>query len=126
MYPFRNRWRWILFGRYPHLVRAARDNPRARQDHILRQRLNSLARWNLVRFIVSIPLAFGVVAAASTAIVQLLPGQAIEDALANLLALATAITGGLSLIYLALSRLLGQLEIDILARLVLDADDTNG
>lgn len=122
MYPYRTRLRWLLFGRYSHLVRATRDHPRARQDPVLRQRLHSLARWNLVRFVVSIPLAFGVVAAASTVVVQLLPGQAIEDALANLLALATAVTGFLSLVYLVLSRVLSQLEIDVLAILTLETD----
>ena len=117
VYPFRNRGRWLLFGRYSHLVRAIRDHPS--EDVVLRKRVNSLRAWNSVRFFFSVLLSAGVVATVASAVASQLPGQA-ESLLSRIVATSTATTGALTLVYLFLTRLLGQLEIDILARLTLE------
>jgi hypothetical protein len=114
--PYRNRYRWFLFGRYSHLVRAIRDHPL--DDLTLIRRVNSLRAWNSVRFVFSVLLSIGVVATIASAVASQLPGLA-ESVLARIVAFSTAATGVLTLIYLFLTRLLGQLEIDILARLTL-------
>lgn len=116
MYPYRTRARWFLFGRYSHLVRAIRDHPS--DDLVLRKRINSLRIWNSVRFAFSVLLSAGVLATVASAVASLLPGQA-ESVLAGIVAASTATTGALTLVYLFLTRLLGQLEIDILMRLAL-------
>lgn len=116
VYPYRNRLRWFLFGRYSHLVRAIRDHPS--EDLTLIRRVNSLRLWNSVRFVFSVLLSVGVVATVASAVASQLPGQA-ESVLAGIVATSTAATGALTLVYLFLTRLLGQIEIDILARLTL-------
>lgn len=116
MYPYRNRLRWFVFGRYSHLVRAIRDHPS--EDLTLIRRVNSLRIWNSVRFVFSVLLSVGVAATVASAVASQLPGQA-ESVLAGVVAASTAATGVLTLVYLFLTRLLGQLEIDILARLTL-------
>jgi hypothetical protein len=120
VYPYRNRWRWIVFGRYSHLVRAIRDHRTLLDDPVLRQRVNSLRSWNLVRFIISIPLTVGVLATAASAVSSMLPDTAAERAFGDLVAIITGTTGLLTVLYLFLTRLLGQLEIDILAMLTIE------
>ena len=119
MYPYRNRWRWFAFGRYAHLARAMRDRPEL-ADLTLKNRVTSLRLWNSVRFFVSIPLTAGLVATGASAVAKYVPGGMAEEVVNDTLALSTTLSAVLTLIYLFLSRLLGQLEIDILARLVLE------
>ncbi|HUR26248.1 MAG TPA: hypothetical protein VM327_09580 [Candidatus Thermoplasmatota archaeon] len=116
MYPFPNRVRWFLFGRYSHLIRAFHDHPA--EDLTLIRRIHSMRVWNSVRFVFSVLLSVGVVATLASALARQLPGQA-ESVLADIIAISTAATGALTLVYLFLTRLLGQIEIDILARLTL-------
>ena len=111
--------RWFVFGRYAHLAQALRDRPEL-GDPTLKNRVASLRAWNSVRFVVSIPLAAGVVATIGGAVANVLPGGLAEEAVDDLLALSASVTGVFTLAYLFLTRLLGQLEIDILARLTLD------
>lgn len=119
MYPYRNRTRWFLFGRYSHLMRACRDRRRVLQDTVLEARLTSMRTWNTIRFAVSLLLTGGLVATAISAYANLIPGAA-SAVLVGFVALSTTLTGVLTLAYLFLTRLLGQLEIDILAILTLD------
>lgn len=119
MYPYRNRLRWFLFGRYSHLLRACRDRRRALQDTTLEARLDSMRTWNTVRFAVSLLLAAGVVATVASTYANLLPGPA-SRVVVGFVAVSTTLTGFLTLVYLFLTRLLGQLEIDVLAILTLD------
>lgn len=121
MYPYRNRFRWFMFGRYSHLARSLRDRPEL-ADLTLKKRLASLRLWNSVRFVVSIPLAAGVAATVGGAVAKVLPGGLAQEAVDDLLTLSTGVTGVFTLAYLFLTRLLGQLEIDILARLTLEND----
>lgn len=109
-----------MFGRYAHLGRAARDRRRGLQDTILTQRLASLRLWNLVRFVVSVPLTAGLVATVGGTIANLLPGGLAQEAVDDILALSTSVAGVFTLAYLFLTRLLGQIEIDILSRLTID------
>lgn len=119
MYPYRNRTRWFLFGRYSHLLRACRDRRRALQDSTLEARLNSMRTWNTIRFAVSLLLTGGLVATVISAYANLIPGPA-SAVLVGFVTISTALTSVLTLAYLFLTRLLGQLEIDILAILTLD------
>ena len=118
MYPYRNRFRWFLFGRYSHLVRACRDDPRALQDRVLRARLGSMRTWNTVRFGVSLLLAIGIVATVVSAYANAIPGA--DTVVGTIVGASTAASAALSLVYFLLTRLLGQLEIDILAMLTLE------
>ena len=111
-----------MFGRYSHLLRAARDRRRGVQDTLLTQRLASLRSWNFARFVVSVPLTLGLLATVVSFVAAFLPGGAAEDVVGRVLALTTALTGGLSIVYLFLLRICGQLEIDILALLTLDSN----
>lgn len=119
MYPYRNRTRWFLFGRYSHLMRACRDRRGALQDTVLDARLASMRVWNTLRFAVSILLTGGVVSTIISAYANLLPGAA-STVVVGFVAISTALTGALTLAYLFLTRLLGQLEIDILTILTVD------
>jgi len=110
-----------MFGRYAHLVKAVHARRRAVQDTILDQRVASLRRWNLARFLVSIPLTVGLVATALSALATLLPGGVTAESVANVLIVSPYIAGVATLAYLFLTRLCGQLEIDILAILTVEA-----
>jgi len=118
VYPYRNRFRWFLFGRYSHLIRACRDNGRAAQDKVLRARLGSMRAWNSIRFGVSLLLATGIVATVVSAYVNAIPGA--NAVVGSIVGASTAASAALSLIYFLLTRLLGQLEIDVLMILTLD------
>ena len=98
-------------------MRACRDHRHGLQDKVLDARLLQMRTWNTARFIVSVLLAIGLVATLVSAYGNQLPGTSVVRAV---VAVSTAITGALSLAYLFLTRLLGQLEIDILARLTLE------
>ena len=118
VYPYRNRFRWFLFGRYSHLVRACRDNGRALQDSVLKARLSSMRTWNTIRFGVSVLLAVGIVATVASAYANAIPGA--DAIVGKVVSASTAASAALSLVYFLLTRLLGQLEIDILTMLTLD------
>ncbi len=75
--------------------------------------------WNTIRFAVSLLLTGGLVATVVSAYANMLPGAA-SKVLVGFIAISTALTGALTLAYLFLTRLLGQLEIDILTILTLD------
>ena len=118
MYPYRNRFRWLLFGRYSHLVKAVNERRRVLQDSTLEHRVNSLQAWNTLRFGVSVLLSLGVAATVASAVANLFPDAA--GFVRPLVAISSTTTGALTVVYLFLTRLLGQLEIDILAILTLD------
>ena len=120
VYPYRNRWRWFAFGRYSHLIRALRDRPLAVQDTILEKRLASLRGWNSLRFVVSIFISFGVLATVLGAIARILPGGLDDRLVKDAVTFSTALTTLLALAYGFLTRLLGQLEIDVLTILLVE------
>ena len=123
MYPYRNRWRWFIFGRYSHLARALRDRRRNLQDSTLDHRINSLRAWNSVRFAVSLLLSLGVAATVVSAFANLVPGA--DEVVGRVVTASTTLTGVVTLVYLFLTRLLSQIEIDILTILTLDHGKTN-
>ena len=108
-----------MFGRYAHLARALRERPEL-ADLTLKNRVTSLRVWNTVRFFVSIPLTLGLVATVVGTVANVLPGGLAQEVVDDLLRLSTSVAGASTLVFLFLSRLLGQLEIDILTRLVLE------
>lgn len=115
MYPYRSRARWFLAGRYAHLVQAVHSSPYVAQDPELDHRVHALRTWNTVRFAVSILLGLGAAATVASAVAQLLPGGLDDSLVRRLVAASTALTGALTVAYVVLTRLLAQLEIDILA-----------
>jgi hypothetical protein len=118
VYPYRDRLRWLIMGRYSHLARAVDRRRRVVQDTILERRVESLRAWNTVRFALGLLLAPSVVAALTSAYVSSLP--AAPDVINKLVGFSAAVAGFLSLGYLLVNRLLGQLEIDILALLTVE------
>src|SRR5688572_26181401 len=63
MYPYRNRARWMLSGRYAHLVQAVNSRRPGLQDSILEHRVQALKSWNTVRVALLVMLSLGVAAA---------------------------------------------------------------
>jgi hypothetical protein len=100
-------------------MRACRDRRRELQDSTLDARLASLRTWNTIRFGVGLLLAPSVAAAVLGAYVHTFPGGG-NEVLGTLVKTSTALAGALSVVYVILTRLLGQIEIDILSILTLD------
>ncbi len=102
-----------MAGRHAHILRAFDLNPPA--DSLLGERLATLKRWNSVQGIVGMLLLFGLVSAAATTLANLVPAW---GGFWNLLRGAAGVVGGLAglltITYLVLARLLGQIEADIL------------
>ncbi len=120
MYPYRTRMAWLLGNRYAHLIRALNQR-RGLQDTVLEARVEAMRFWNQVRFMVLLLLSIGIAAAAATWLAQYVP--AFERAVETLSSIAktiSLISGVVTLAYLFVLRLLGQLEADILAILTLD------
>lgn len=118
MYPYRSRLRWFVFGRYSHLVHAIEVKHLAHPT--LRRRLSSLRAWNTARFGISVLLSVGIVATALSAASRFIPGGAEDDVVERITAITSALTGFVTLVYLFLTRLLAQIEIDILTILTLE------
>lgn len=115
MYPYRNRWRWFMFGRYAHLAKAINERKTPLQDTVLESRVGALMRWNRIRFGVSLLLSLGILAAAGAWIAARLPSAETASVLLDdTAALSSAAAGVLTVAYLFFSRLLGQIEADIL------------
>lgn len=123
MYPFPDRFRWFVAGRYAHVVKAVEVRKGALRNPVLRARVDSLRTWNQVRagVIVLLSLGIGAAAAAWTAR-QLGAFSTAAEAVDQLAAAASASSGFLSIIYVIITRLLGQLEVDIMA--ILSAQKT--
>ena len=122
VYPYRSRLRWFLGNRYAHLIRAL-DQRRNIQDSVLEARIDAMRWWNQVRFIVLVLLSLGLAAAAGAWIVRVMPAfETAVEAVTRVAAFASAASGVLTLAYLFVLRLLGQLEADILAILTLRHD----
>ena len=110
-----------MFGRYSHLIRALDKRPTGLQDTLVEERIDSLRVWNHARFLVSVLLSLGVIATAGAWVAKLLPAFATAiQALDHMIATTGTFTGLLTLLYLFLTRLLGQLEIDILTLLTIE------
>jgi hypothetical protein len=112
--------RWLLSGRYSHLAQAVNARRTGLQDTILEHRVQALKHWNTVRVALLILLSLGVVAAILSGIANALPGGIADHVVNGLVAASTALTGVLTLATLFVTRLLGQLEIDILTLILID------
>jgi hypothetical protein len=121
MYPYPDGLRWLIAGRYSHLVKSITDRRPQLVHPTLRRRVRILRRWNTIRFAVSVLLSIGIIATVVSAVVNYLPGA--SDVLRTLVAISTAFTGILTVTYLFLTRLLGQVEIDILTLLMLEGHE---
>lgn len=118
MYPYPDRLRWFVAGRYAHVVKAAEVRKGALRNPILRARVDSLRTWNQVRAGVIVLLSLGIGAAATAWTARQVGAfSTAADAVDQLAAAASASSGFLSIIYVLLTRLLGQLEVDIMALL---------
>jgi hypothetical protein len=112
MYPFRTRTKWILANRYHHILRAFRDRPAP--DTLVQERLESMRRWNRVFIAVGFLLYVGIGASLAGVVATVIP--ALEEptqAFQSVVSVTSAFTGALTLAYLFLARLLGQIETDI-------------
>lgn len=118
MYPYPDRLRWFIAGRYAHVVKAAEVRKGALRNPILRARVDSLRTWNQVRAGVIVLLSLGIAGAAAAWIARQLGAfSTAAEAVDQLAAAASASSGFLTIIYVILTRLLGQLEIDIMSML---------
>jgi hypothetical protein len=118
VYPYESRLKWLLSSRYNHILRALELAPHGR-DSLLHERAASLHRWDRVRTVATVLLSVGFAGTAVAIARNLLPGLTTA---APLLTAVTkifgALTGLLTLVYLFLTRLLSQIEADMLMILV--------
>ncbi|HLF17208.1 MAG TPA: hypothetical protein VI796_07265 [Candidatus Thermoplasmatota archaeon] len=131
MYPFdeggrtwRARWRWLRSGRHLHLLKAVERKPElfdGEAGWVLRRRVHSLRRWGRLRTVVLVLLYIGLLATVTGWVFRVLPrSEPVGGLVDDVTALASALTGLLTLVALFLTRLLGQLEMDALALLTME------
>lgn len=109
-----------MAGRHAHLVQAIARDRNGLQDTVLEARLTAMRLWNKVRFVVLVLLSIGLSATVGGWLARYLPEiEPALDAINRFTALVGALSGLLTLVYLFLNRLLGQLEADILCILTL-------
>ena len=119
MYPFESRLRWHLSDRAGHLVAAFRLQGHV-HDSLVEERVRSLARASRIRGIVLALLYLGLVGTAVAALARYLPAASTAEAILDrTLAVVGSLAGVLTVLALALTRLLGQLEADLLMLLLL-------
>ncbi len=124
VYPYPNRYRWLAAGRYAHLLQALKGRG-VRGRPILAARLKALRLWTRVRFVVLLLLSISLAATAGAWIARYLPSvQDTLDAINSFTALVGAASGLLTLAFLFLTRLLDQIEIDILLILIGQAEES--
>lgn len=118
MYPFGSRLAWLLASRYKHILKAFEKHPPT--DTLVQERLESLARWGRVRGVVAAFLYLGIVASLVGLLGQVLP--ALKGAtvfLQGAAAVAGTFAGFITVAFLFLTRLLGQIEADITTMLLI-------
>lgn len=126
MYPFDTRPRWLLASRYAHFTAAFERRGSRLQDTLVAERFQSLRRWSRVRTVVTVFLSLGIAAAVVTYAGHLLTVLApASDLLRSLATYASAFTGAFTLAFLFLTRLLSQIEADILTLLLLERRHTH-
>ena len=122
MYPYESRLKWLMSSRYNHILRALELAPRPARDSLLDERAHSLRRWDRVRAASLVLLYLGVVGAGIVYASNFIPGLGTATpALARILRYTGALTGVFTLAYLFLTRLLSQIEADILMLLASNA-----
>lgn len=117
VYPFGSRTSWLLASRYKHIVKAFQDHPAP--DTLVQERLEALARWGRSRAIVASFLYLGIAASVGSLLGQLWPP--LEEAsaiLRDIAAITGTFAGIFTLAFLFLTRLLSQIEADILTLLL--------
>lgn len=118
MYPYQNKLRWWIRGRYGHLVDAVAQQPRLTRGlygEQLAQRVIILRRWMLIRMIVLIILSFSVIAAVVSLVASVFSGTGeLVGILRTLARISTILTPLATLLYFLGGRVLGQAEIDAL------------
>lgn len=123
MFPFASRWRWWSSPGYLHLVEAIESHIDEFEDpfrKVLRNRARRIRIALNVRLVVLVLLNIGLVATGLAWAARVLPGLA--EAQGWLTTLAGSLTGisvVLTLVFLLVSRYLGQLQADVVASMVL-------
>lgn len=107
-----------------HLIEAIERRPDAFSGEpgwVLRRRLHALRRWGRVRAAVMVFLYFGILATVGAWILRYIPQpEPAQELIDQVTALASALTGLLTLLAIFFTRLLGQIEMDIIALLCLE------
>lgn len=112
MYPFASRLRWLAASRYRHLLRGFERSPPT--DTLVQERLESLARWVRVRDGVMVLLYLGLAGSALTFVAPLLPALGpVVDTVDSVSTGVNTFAGLITVAYLFITRLLGQIETDI-------------
>ena len=121
MYPFDSRLRWLFSGQWGHILAALDRRPHWRDDEVLADRADALQFWNRVRSAIMVMLSLGLIATAIAWFARFLPGATEAEEATNVVAASlSSVTGFLTVLYLFLTRLLGQIETDIWARMVIE------
>ena len=121
VYPFGNLLRWLTASRYRHLIQAYERRADRFQDTLVQSRIDTMRRWDRIRAFASFLLYLSLAATIAAWIARFLPRLAdATELFGRLAALASTFTGIITLVFLFLTRLLGQLEMDILTMLIID------
>ena len=119
MYPFKSRTRWLLAGRYLHLAKALSLHPSP--DTLVQEKVDSLVRWGRVRTGVAVLLYLGILGGLATYFGSKVPGFAeVAYVLEDVATVVGAFAGILTLAFLFLTRVLAQIEADLLMLLTLN------
>jgi hypothetical protein len=117
VYPYESRLAWLLHSRYGHILQALELTPPGR-DSLLHERAGSLRRWDRVRTGTMLLLYVGFAGTAVGLAANFVPGlDTATPWITAIVRISGALTGLLTLAYLFLTRLLSQLEADILMAL---------
>jgi hypothetical protein len=115
VYPYESRWKWLFSSRYNHILAALELAPGHASDSLLHDRAASLRRWDRVRTAVMVLLYLGFVGAALAYAGNFLPVLTKTTVfLGSIIRIVGALTGLFTLAFLFLTRLLSQIEADIL------------
>jgi hypothetical protein len=121
VYPYRTRTHWFLASRYAHLVRALDGRRRQLQDSTLEARVDAIRFWNRIHSALLILLSIGFAATVAAWVAGFIPAfEAAAEAVSRVTAVVGISSGFLTIIYLFITRLLGQLEMDVVAILTVD------
>jgi hypothetical protein len=121
MYPYESRLRWLFNSRYHHILQFLQlHHDRLGHDSLVLERAASLRRWGRTRAAVAVTLYLGILGTAlSFASRYFGPVAATVPLLTTLVKITGTFTGILTLAFLFLTRLLSQIEGDILMLLSL-------
>lgn len=122
MFPYKRRLTWLVKSRWLHLADAMATRPQLMKGDRggrIRRRVRGLRFWNTIRGVATLLLSAGILASIALWVAEAIQTTddlqtAAETGIRLFRQISNALAGAAALIYLFATRILGQLEIDIL------------